>query len=108
MKRLAVMGIMGLMFSGCNLAREVLHPTRYSVSCRDEANKEIASFRCNELSVNQGLVILDKCEDDYKDKAVVLACPVLVVKDNTPKTAKVFDNRNPRLKASGQDEEASD
>jgi hypothetical protein len=109
MRRFAVIGIMGFVFSGCDIAREVLHPTRYSVSCRDEANKEIASFRCNELSVNQGLVILDKCEDDYKDKAVVLACPVLVVKDNTPKAAQVFDNRNhPRKKASGQhDEETS-
>ena len=54
----------------------------------DEKNKEIASFRCNELSISEGLVILDDCADYYKDKSVILACPVLVVKDSAPKPKK--------------------
>jgi hypothetical protein len=80
--------VLAIAMSGCDLAREVFHPTRYTVSCMDEKNKEIASFRCNELSISEGLVILDDCADDYKDKSVVLACPVLVVKDSAPRPKK--------------------
>lgn len=80
--------VLTMAVSGCDLAREAFYPTRYTVSCMDEKNKEIAAFRCNELSISEGLVILDDCADDYRDKSVVLACPVLVVKDSAPKPKK--------------------
>lgn len=76
--------VLTLMLSNaaCDVAREVIDPTRYVAVCKDLDARERLRIRCDKLFTDgRGTVQLSHCRDEYADSIITLSCPILIVRD---------------------------